>query len=291
MNAFPRRKPTASDSPDEAPSFLSRHRAGIGGLLVVAAALAAGGVIWSQVGDRVRADAAYTLLPEAIELRGAPAWVPAALKAEALRNASLDIPLPLDDPELPRRLARAFDMHPWVKRVVGVELRNPPAAVVEIQCREPVAMVAVPGGLLAVDAEGVVLPSADFTAEAAARYPRISGVASGPQGPEGSSWGDPMVEEGAALAAAIGPEWRSLGLETCRPVRERGVRMWELVGPGGLTILFGSAPGRETADEPTAARKIAGLEAAVKDAGRTDRIDLTASRASATALPPAIPSP
>jgi hypothetical protein len=295
MNAFPRRKPTASDTPDEAPSFLSRHRAGIGGLLVVAAAFAAGWAIWSQVGDRVRADAAYTLLPEAIELRGAAAWVPAALKAEALRNASLDIPLPLDDPELPRRLARAFDMHPWVKRVVGVELRNPPAAVVEIQCREPVAMVAVPGGLLAVDAEGVVLPSADFTAEAAARYPRISGVASGPQGPEGSSWGDPVVEEGAALAAAIGPEWRSLGLETCRPVRERGVRMWELVGPGGLTILFGSAPGRETADEPTAARKIAGLEAAVKDfmtdAGRNGRIDLTASRASATAPPPAIPSP
>ena len=56
-----------------------------------------------------------------------------------------------------------------------------------------------------------------------------------------------------------------------------------------------SAPGRETADEPTAARKIAGLEAAVKDfmtdAGRNGRIDLTASRASATAPPPAIPSP
>jgi hypothetical protein len=292
MNALPRRRPTpADDTPADGESFLSRHRAGLGGLLVVAAAVAAGWAIWSQVGDRVRAESAYTLRPEAIELRGAAPWVPVGLKAEAIRNASLDIPLPLDDPELPRRLARAFDMHPWVKRVVGVELRNPPGAIVEILCREPVAMVGVQGGLMAVDAEGVVLPSADFTAEEAARYPRISGVSSAPQGPEGSSWGDPVVEEGAALAAAIGPEWRSLGLVACRPVAERGARMWELVGPGGLTILFGSAPGRETPGEPTAALKIAGLEGAVKAATTNERIDLTAARPAGSALPATIPSP
>ena len=51
------------------------------------------------------------------------------------------------------------------------------------------------------DADGVVLPSGDFTAESAAAYPRISGVESSPQGPEGSPWGDPVVEEAAPEAA------------------------------------------------------------------------------------------
>ena len=127
----------------------------------------------------------------------------------------------LTDPELPNRLARGFDTHPWVKRVVRVTLADPPAAVVEVVCREPVAMIGVKGGLLAVDEEGVVLPSGDFTAEAAAEYPRISGVESSPQGPEGSRWGDPVVEEGAAVAGVIGPEWKSLGLVDLRPIAQQ----------------------------------------------------------------------
>jgi hypothetical protein len=92
------------------------------------------------------------------------------------------------------------------------------------------ALVGVKGGLLAIDAEGVVLPSADFTAESASLYPRIAGVESSPQGPEGSARGDPVVEKAAALVLAVGPEWKQIGLTECRPTRRPGVRRWELVG-------------------------------------------------------------
>jgi len=152
------------------------------------------------------------------------------------------------------------------------------------------------GRLLAVDAEGVVLPSADFTAESAALYPRISGVESSPQGPEGSAWGDPVVEEGAALALALGPDWRQLGLTECRPVGRPGFRRWELVGPPPRTILFGSAPGREQVGEPSAAAKIVRLRAVEADPpalAADGPLDLTqeAGPASGGTAIPSIPSP
>jgi hypothetical protein len=166
---------------------------------------------------------------------------------------------------------------------VRVTLRHPAGAVVEIRCREPVAMVAVPGGLLAVDAEGIVLPSDDFTAEAAARYPKLTGIASGPRGAAGFSWGDPAVEEGAALAAVIGPEWQRLGLVEVRPVGDARSRTWTLVGEGDLVITFGSAPGHEVPNEPTAAMKVARLRDLAADETPKGEIDLR--DAPATVIP------
>lgn len=283
--SFSRRGPAAApaDDRDDAPSgpwrFVSEHRAGLGALAVGAAALVAGYGVWSRLAGPVRAQPDRVLFPEAVEVVGVAPWVKCDLRGEALRNASLDGGLPLDDPELPRRLARGFDMHPWVRQVIAVDVRHPAAARVEVACREPVAMVTVKGGLLAVDGEGVVLPSADFTPESAAAYPRITGIASSPQAPEGFPWGDPLVEEGAALAAAIGPEWATLGLEECRPVAGRGARGWELVGPGDRTIRFGSVPGREQAGELAAAVKIARLRGLAGTEVTGGTIDLSAGDA------------
>lgn len=281
MASPPRRGRTPPvEEPEKAgiATFLAEHRAGFGAVAVVVAAAVVGTLIWPLVSDSTRVQQDAILMPEAVELRGVAPWVHCDLKSEALRNASLDAGLPLDDPELSRRLARAFEMHPWVKLVLQVTPRHPAAAIVEVLCREPVAMVGVEGGLLAVDADGVVLPSADFTAESAALYPRISGVESSPQGPEGSAWGDPVVEEGAALAVAVGPEWKTLQLTECRPLGRPGFRRWELVGPSSRTILFGAAPGREQPGEPLAAAKIARLRAFAADtagAPATGPLDLT----------------
>jgi hypothetical protein len=266
-------------------TFFAGRQAGWGAIVVAVAAVAGGLLLWSRVSDDVRSDRGYVLEGAAIEVTGIPPWVRADLKGEALRNASLDGRLPLDDPELPRRLARAFDMHPWVRRVVRVDLDHPARAVVEVACREPVGMVSVTGGLLAIDAEGAVLPSADFTAEDAARYPRIVGVATSPQGPEGSPWGDPIVEEAAALAVAIGPEWHDLHLIECRATAEQGRRVWVLADDAGGTIRFGSAPGREVAGEPSAAAKVARLQSLAEVEGT---VDLTVA-SSVDAQPAAIP--
>lgn len=263
-NQSPRRREPAVEkaAPGRLAAFLDEHRAGLGAVVVAVAALGLGWAAWSRLGERVRGSADLVLHPDAIDVAGVAPWVRADLKAEALRDASLDAGLPLDDPELVRRLARAFAMHPWVREVISVTVRHPAAAAVAVRCREPVAMVAVPGGLLAVDAEAVVLPSDDFTAESAAAYPRITGVPSGPQGAVGFPWGDPLVEEGAAVAAVVGPDWKTLGLTGCRPTGGGPVpRAWELFDEQGRTITFGSAPGHEAAGEPTAAAKLARLMA------------------------------
>lgn len=275
MNANPRRRPPGPGvpaEPDTAGAAPGR-RAGWGAVAVLGAAVALAALAWPRLADAVRRDEAAILLPEAVELRGQAPWVKADVRAEALRGASLDRGLPLHDPELANRLARAFDMHPWVRRVVRVDLRHPAGATVEIECREPAAMVGVSGGLLAVDGEGVVLPSGDFTAESAATYPRLAGIESSPQGPEGARWGDPAVEEGAALAQVIAPEWIALRLTECRPVDAGGRRSWELVDADGRTIVFGSAPGREAPGEPTAAAKIARLRRLPEGGG--ERVDVS----------------
>ncbi len=286
----PRRRPVpeAEPTPGRIAAFVSSHRAGLAALAVLTAAVAAGWALWGRFGDGTRAHPDVILMPAAVQLRGVAEWVKVDVKAEALRNASLDQGLPLDDPELQRRLARAFDMHPWVRRVVGVELMHPAAAVVEVECREPVAMVAWQNGLLAVDAEGVVLPSADFTADAAARYPRVTGIESSPQGTEGFPWGDAAVEEAAAVASALGPDWEALRLGEIRPVRERNQRMWELVAADGSRILFGAAPGREAAGEPPAAAKLARLKE-LGPSGGDGRLDLTVDTREPTA-PRSIPA-
>ena len=282
MTAFqPRRRPVAADPPPAPPrsglgAFMADHRSGLAAIAVAVAAAAAGWFLWRQYGERVRADRGAILTPADVELVGQADWVAPDIKAEALRGASLDGGLPLDDPELARRLARAFDIHPWVREVVRVTLRHPAGAVVEIRCREPVAMVRVPGGLLAVDAEGIVLPPDGFAEESAALYPKLSGIMSGPRGAAGFPWGDPAVEEGAAVAAVIGPEWRSLGLTEVRPVGEAKSRSWDLVGEGDLVIHFGSAPGREAPGEPTAAMKVARLRGLAAEEKRGNEIDLLA---------------
>lgn len=252
----------------------------LSGLLVAVAALGAA-VIWWWVGERVRWSEGALLQPGAIEVRGIAPWVRADVRGEALRTASLDHGLPIDDPRLPTLLARAFDMHPWVREVVRVEVRDPPAALVELVCREPVAMVRVPGGLLAVDGEGVFLPSADFTAETAAIYPRIGGITTSPQGPEGSRWGDPSVEEGAALVSALGPQWQDLDLVELHPATGGPRGRWDLVDRAGGVIRFGAAPGHEQPGEPTAAAKIARLRAGVTPGTENAPLDLGAAGAEA----------
>jgi hypothetical protein len=297
MSAFPSRRrpePTPPPQREGLAAFVADHWAGLVAIAVAALAAGGGWMLWQRYGERARADRSAILLPDDLELVGAGSWIQGDLKTDALRDASLDGGLPLDDPELARRLARAFDMHPWVREVVKVTLRHPAAAVVEVRCREPVAMVGVPGGLLAVDAEGVLLPSDDFTAESAARYPKVAGVTSGPRAAVGFPWGDPLVEEAAALAAVVGPEWQPLSLVECRPVElGDGLRQWELVGEDDLVIRYGSAPGHEQAGEPTAAMKAARLRALSAGDRPTGRVDLTAAPAAAAQPEPApvIPTP
>jgi hypothetical protein len=294
MNAFAARRRSPEPSPPTPPpkrgftAALTEHRAGIGAIVVLAVASGVGWLTWERYAEQVRTSRGNVLLPEMVEVVGIGPWITIDLKNEALRDASLDNGLPLDDPELARRLARAFDIHPWVREVRRVTLAHPAAAIVEVVCREPVAMIAVPGGLLPVDAEGMVLPSDDFSPEAAARYPKITGIKSGPRGAVGFTWGDPLVEEAAAVASVIGPEWGRLGLQECHPQAGADTgTIWTLVGDDDLVIRFGAAPGHELPGEPTAAMKVARLRGLVGSQRPKGVIDLTVPPPSESADLPA----
>lgn len=240
-------------------ALIWKWRALLSAGVIVFGAIFAGRVAWEQLGEAVVRDEDSLLTADRIEVIGIPPWITTDLKWQALRNASLDMPLPLDAPDLERRLARAFDMHPWVSQVEHVDTSHPAAAVIRVICREPVAMVRVEGGLLAVDRETILLPSDDFTAESAAKYPVVDGVSTSPRGPVGSPWGDPTVSEAVSLITTLKPEADTFGLVECRPVsKESGVgNWWELVGSDQIVVLFGSAPGKASPGEPSAAHKIA----------------------------------
>jgi len=297
MNGPIRGKPRSPATPKEGPGgIIARRRAGLGGAAVLILAAAGGGWLWSAYGPRVRMGTQYALPQESITVVGIPAWVKTDLKLDVLRSASLDGPLAVDDPELSRRIARGFAMHPWVKQVVGVELLHPPGARVEILCRQPVAMVKVEGGVLPIDGEGVVLPSDGFTSEDAALYPKIVGIASSPQGPAGTPWGDEAVDEAAAIAMLVQPERQSLGPVQLRFDAAEGQRRWMLVRPEvegkeGGQIRFGGAPGKERPGEPPAAAKVARLRqigGAALEPGQS--LDLTLPEPAPSAAPEAPPS-
>ena len=90
-----RREPAVEKAaPGRLAGFLDEHRAGVGAVVVALSMLGLGWAAWSRLGDRVRGSADLVLHPDAITVTGVAPWVRADLKAEALRDASLDAGLP-----------------------------------------------------------------------------------------------------------------------------------------------------------------------------------------------------
>src|SRR5688572_13518846 len=152
-------------------------------LIAIALGLAGLGYwAWSMQAPRIENDPQYQITLDKIVLTAPPEWITTDVKAEALRDASLDPPLSALDPQLAERVAKALAFHPWVAEVKRVRKTAPGGIDAEVVYRRPVCMVELPPaegrrGLYAVDAEGVLLPSRDFLAEPkkAARYPRLGG--------------------------------------------------------------------------------------------------------------------
>ena len=178
-----------------------------------------------------------------------PPWIHTDLKAEVLRDASLDGPLSLLDKELTVRVAHAFALHPWVAKVQRVSKRSPAGVQVDLDYRRPVAMVEVPGpALLPVDGEGVLLPTADFSPQDARQYPRIAEIKTSPLGPVGTRWGDTHVTGGARIAAALLDDWQALKLHQVVPAApdrfsRRGNRHLRVVRPGRDASRLGPSAG------------------------------------------------
>jgi hypothetical protein len=254
-----------------------RRRAFFAAALVLGGAGALGSWAWNRLAHDVLLRSEYTLALHQVQITALPGWIHSDVKSEALRDGSLDGPLSILDEQIAERLARAFALHPWVARVENVVIHYPARVTVELVYRRPAAMVEVPGGLFAVDATGVLLPSGDFTPAAATEYPRLSGIASQPLGPVGTPWGDRGVVDGIKIAVALTDVWRDLRLQCIRRVAAGGTSAagvvgshFELVTKNGTVIPWGSAPGSEAAAEAPTAEKISRLRKYVADYGGLD---------------------
>ena len=259
-------------------------------------------LIWRHVEAQVRASRQYALTLDQVYVTPPPAWIHSDVRAEVFRSASLDPPLSTLQDNLARRIFDAFAMHPWVAKVVAVTMvsRHPPARVdVELVYRQPACMVeprredvrrdVVPGDLLPVDAEGVLLPSGDFSPIEKQSYACLAGIDTRPMGPVGQPWGDGRVLDGAQIAAAFGPAWQQLKLYRLQPspaslaAREP---TYELFSRSGTRIIWGLAPGTKVLGEPSPAEKIARLQQYVADHGGLDTPG-SPTTLDLSALPPA----
>lgn len=248
-------------------------------LILLLAGLAGGGALaWLWYKPTILASPEYQIKPEQIEITPLPGWIHSDVRGESFRDATLDGPLSLLDVKTSERMFRAFSRHPWVAKVQRVGKQHPAGAgsasmQVELVYRKPVCMVEVVGGLLPVDAEGILLPSGDFSPSEAARYPRLQGVEQNPTGTAGSRWTNAKVIGGAEIAALLIPHWDAMKLLRIVPLaadptvhgqvggsRRSTEPFFALFTRAGSRILWGYAPGANALGELPAQEKVARLQ-------------------------------
>ncbi|WP_437228441.1 cell division protein FtsQ/DivIB [Planctomicrobium sp. SH661] len=197
-------------------------------------------------------------------------WVPKGILSEVLAGADLPETVSLLDPELCRKVAEAWDRHPWVKRVNSVRITSEPALVVDLEYRAPAAFIEVPQGFYPVDVDGVLLPPRDFSMAATSRLPHVRNITSTPTAGAGHPWEDVVVSSAAKLAAVLAPQqdlkpyWEKFQLKSIvAPVLRETPHTadqltFELETAGGNRVVWGKAPGSDTL-EPTPEVKLARL--------------------------------
>lgn len=188
-------------------------------------------------------------------------WVPIDLVSQVLGGSDLPDTVSLLDRKLLPRVGEAFAKHPWVRRVLQVRASRH-GLLVALEYRRPVAMVETGRGLYPIDAEGVLLPPADFAISDAGRLPLVQNVRTMPQGPAGTVWGDPVVEAAARLADVLAPGgdlvayWDRFSLRAIVAPDRRTADPeledfdFELLTTGGSRIVWGQVPGADELEPP-----------------------------------------
>jgi len=217
----------------------------------------------------------YAVTPAHITVTPRPAWIHADVKAEVLRSAAIQR-LSVRDRDLVGHLSAAFAMHPWVCKVVRVGKQPPAAVMVELEYRRPVAAVEVAergeAGLVFIDAHSVILPSSDFAPGQAKDYLRIAAGESATTSVYGTPWGNQRIAGAARLAEAWGQRWQPLGLYRIDATRSpTGELVYELKTRRGVRVVWGTAPGSESTQVPSAEQRIAALEQYIHDKGSLER--------------------
>ena len=231
--------------------------------------------LWQQVEPQVVQRQQYMLSAERISTTTQPEWIQGNFLSQVVRDAGLDGRLSLLDDSFAEVVEDAFVLHPWVERVERIEKRHPRGVYVELDFREPIAVVemsAAEGVLyVPVDRQGYHLPHRDL-AEVRKRYlPRIGGIVGRP--PVGQQWPDARVIGAARLAQQLRSEWDSLHLVDILPSARPEIRgdhryfVYELVTKGGTRVVWGAAPDASPPGEHSFEAKLTRLKSCVEQHG------------------------
>jgi hypothetical protein len=225
-------------------------------------------------------NAEYRLRTSNIEITAPPHWIPHDLVEQVARRSELPDELSVLDRSLARRLAESFERHPWVKKCRKVSVSVPARIQVELEYREPVAIVnvvhATKTAMFAIDAEATLLPTADFSPAEIANYPAIVNVSERPAQTDGLIWKNPSVLAAARLAALLKPHWKEFGFQAIRvpAAVERDASdddvPLQIVTRGGSRVIWGRPPGANHPGELLAEKKIERIKFYLKHHGPFD---------------------
>ena len=238
------------------------------------AILILGGYVgWHRWGSEHVAKEFYGVDVAKIQVTEPPPYVRASVVNTVYRDTAME-GLSLLDKQASAKIASAFSMHPWVRKVISV--RKLPGGVVDIrlQYRQPVAMVLVEteapndnqNYVFPVDGDGVLLPPTEFARAETANFIHIEipGVSSQDRF-AGVPFGDPRVEAAARLAEVLlfyREQAQLVSIGVHGDPRQNEVPQLELTKLDRTRLFWGSPPGQELPGEPTAEMKLKTLLAA-----------------------------
>ena len=222
----------------------------------------------------------YQFELDQIQVNAANPWVPASLIDDVLKESNLPRRVSLLESGLSRKVALAFEMHPWVRKVEFVRLTSDPAIQAVIDYRQPVAFISLEKGFLPVDQDGVRLPVNSFTAEDVERLPHILNLQSNSN--DGQQISHPRVVLAATrIAEILAPDqdmeryWNRFKLKAiiAPQVNEDDGALqsltFEILTEGGSHIIWGNPPGADQL-EPTPEQKLGRMEQYVSRYGDFD---------------------
>lgn len=193
--------------------------------------------------SRMEATGEPTIAFADIECESPPGMTRTEFLGEAQYLAGLPDRLGAMAPATRQQIFDALALHPWVARVRRVEFPTPGEARADLEFRRPA--LAVPPDRV-IDGDGILLPAG----ASADGLPRLRGKVR-PAARAGQVWDDPAVVTAARVAALVRDEVFRRGVPCEIEVGSDGI----VLDFGGVRVLWGSAPGRESLGEASASVK------------------------------------